>query len=70
MRSIIAITPDGHEKLYWSITEFIKENGGYRTTIDTAIKTGKPVKIGRLKGWRFEDYKFKQEVLDTPFKQE
>jgi DNA-binding transcriptional ArsR family regulator len=69
MRQIVAISPDGRHKFYRSITEFREDYKVSPPTIDRALKKGVPITRGKLKGWRFEYYDPKKEVLDTSFKQ-
>lgn len=65
-RSIIAVTPEGQENLYKSITAFRVEYDVTPPTIDRALKSGQPLKKGKLKGWSFRYVDAQKEVLDTP----
>ena len=65
-RSIIAVNPEGEENLYKSITAFRVEYDVTPPTIDRALKSGNPLKKGKLKGWSFRYVDAQKEVLDTP----
>lgn len=65
-RAIVAVTPEGQEKLYKSITEFRVEYSVTPPTIDRALKSGQALKRGKLKGWSFRYFDLKKEALDTP----
>ena len=68
-RAIIAITPDDRHMFYKSITEFREEHAVTPPTVNRALQSGQPLKRGKLKGWRFEYYDPKKEVVDTALKQ-
>lgn len=68
-RAIVAITPDDRHLFYKSITEFREEHAVTPPTVNRALQSGQPLKRGKLKGWRFEYYDIKKEVVDTTLKQ-
>lgn len=68
-RAIVAITPDDRHLFYKSITEFREEHAVTPPTVNRALQSGQPLKRGKLKGWRFEYYDLKKEVVDTTLKQ-
>lgn len=65
-RSIIAVSPEGQENLYKSITAFRVEYDVTPPTINRALKSGEALKRGKLKGWSFRYFDTQKEVLDTP----
>lgn len=52
-KPLVAIFPDGTEKQYGTIAMFRQEHGVAPTTIDRALKSGKPLQKGKLKGYSF-----------------
>lgn len=52
-RAIIATAPDGSELKYPTITELRKDLGMTPPTVNRALKSGQPLKRGRMSGWRF-----------------
>jgi len=69
MKAIVAIRPDGGEMFYRSITEFREDYSVSAPTLSRALKFGKVITQGGLKGWRFEYYDPKKVALDTPLNQ-
>lgn len=52
-RAVIAISPDGEETQYVSITALRKDLQVTPPTVDRALKSGKPLTKGKLQGWSF-----------------
>jgi len=52
-RAVLAITPDGQETRYATITELRSALQLTPPTVHRALQSGAPIAKGRLKGWRF-----------------
>lgn len=52
-RAVVAISPQGEETVYVSITALRKELGLTPPTVDRALKSGKPLTKGKFQGWAF-----------------
>jgi len=53
-RAVVAISPEGQETTYVSITALRKEMELTPPTVDRALKSGKPLTKGKCAGWSFK----------------
>lgn len=53
-KKVVAVSPDGNETVYTSITALRKEFDLTSPSVNNPLKSGKPISKGKMKGWSFK----------------